>query len=116
MAKSERVITEYIDDMDNKPVAEDEVETVKFSVGNKTYQLDLRATNRVKFDKALAPFIEAAAVISNAKRPRQRAGTGSGRSKKELNEIREWATENGYEVSARGRVSATILEAYDSEH
>ncbi|WP_444546483.1 Lsr2 family DNA-binding protein [Brachybacterium paraconglomeratum] len=30
--------------------------------------------------------------------------------------IREWARENGHDVSDRGRLAATIIEAYDAAH
>ncbi|PPH24141.1 hypothetical protein C5C99_00370 [Rathayibacter sp. AY1C4] len=30
--------------------------------------------------------------------------------------VREWAAENGYDISSRGPVSAQILEAYDAAH
>lgn len=30
--------------------------------------------------------------------------------------IRDWAAENGYEVSARGRIPNDIVEAYNSAH
>jgi hypothetical protein len=38
--------------------------------------------------------------------------TGSGRSRGDTAAIREWATANGLEVSTRGRISSTVLEAY----
>jgi hypothetical protein len=37
----------------------------------------------------------------------------TGRSNRDQNQaIREWATKNGYEVSERGRIPATIVEAF----
>ncbi|NED60954.1 Lsr2 family protein, partial [Streptomyces sp. SID10244] len=30
--------------------------------------------------------------------------------------VREWAIDNGYEVSDRGRVPARIVEAYEAAH
>jgi hypothetical protein len=30
-----------------------------------------------------------------------------------LSQVRQWATENGYEVSSRGRIPANIVEAYE---
>jgi len=40
--------------------------------------------------------------------------TGSGRSRGETAAIREWANANGLEVSTRGRISSTVLEAYEN--
>ncbi|WP_314431798.1 histone-like nucleoid-structuring protein Lsr2, partial [Microbacterium lacticum] len=30
--------------------------------------------------------------------------------------VREWAAQNGYTVSERGRIPASVLEAYDATH
>ena len=40
--------------------------------------------------------------------------TGSVRSRGETAAIREWANANGLEVSTRGRISSTVLEAYEN--
>src|SRR3954454_24199365 len=37
-----------------------------------------------------------------------------GRPREETVAIREWATANGLEVSARGRISTTVLAAYEN--
>lgn len=48
--------------------------------------------------------------------PRQRgASTTDLRERRErLNEVREWARNNGHSVSDRGRVSAEVLAAFDN--
>lgn len=42
--------------------------------------------------------------------------SASGRSPEELATIREWASNNGIEVAAKGRVSKEVLEAFDKAH
>ena len=42
--------------------------------------------------------------------------TGSGRSKEQLQAVRDWAVKNGYDVAPRGRVKAEILDAFDAAH
>lgn len=120
MAKKTVTVTEYYDDMDQKIVGEDEVETIEFSVGSKSYILDVRPTNKAKFDKAVGPFIEAAAIVSGGRgRPKgtpTRKPSSSGHSKETLAQIRDWAGKNGYEVSPRGRVAAPILAAWEEAH
>jgi hypothetical protein len=37
-----------------------------------------------------------------------------GRPRAETAAIREWATANGLEVSTRGRIASTVLEAYEN--
>ena len=40
------------------------------------------------------------------------ARTGSGADRDQLRKMREWAKENGYNVSSRGRISQEIQDAY----
>jgi hypothetical protein len=40
--------------------------------------------------------------------------TCQGRPREQTAAIREWATANGLEVSTRGRISSTVLEAYEN--
>ena len=42
--------------------------------------------------------------------------TSSGKSPEELAAVREWAREQGHEVSDKGRVPKDILEAWDKRH
>jgi len=43
-----------------------------------------------------------------------RTSTGAGRPREETAAIRGWASANGLEVSTRGRISSTVLEAYEN--
>ena len=47
---------------------------------------------------------------STPSRKRRRAG------QQDYSGVREWAKENGYKVSDRGRVPASVLEAYEAAH
>lgn len=120
-----------IDDVDGKEIdANFEVPPVAFSFMGKNYEIDLRQANVEKFEKDLESWIKAATEVEEAprgpgRRPRaaspqasggSRPNTGSGRSKEELQNIRDWAVKNGHEVSPRGRIAAPILEAYDEAH
>jgi hypothetical protein len=90
-------------------------ETVTFALDGKTYEIDLNAKNAEKLRSALADF------VSSGRRTGGRSGRGKGRSgsassgggSQETAKIRAWAKENGYEVNDRGRVPATIREAYE---
>jgi hypothetical protein len=42
--------------------------------------------------------------------------TGSGKSKTELADVREWAARAGYVIGARGRIPRPVLDAYDAAH
>lgn len=66
--------------------------------------------------EALAPYIAAARSVSSrsastaAPRKRRRSG------QQDFSGIREWAKKNGYQVSERGRVPASVVEAYEAAH
>jgi hypothetical protein len=121
MARKETIITEYYDDIDGKPASEDELSTIEFGFQGSTYRIDLRDANAAKLEKALSPYLAAAAKVSGGRgRPKatgaKRTATGSGRSPEQLAAIRTWAKQEGYEVSDRGRVKAEIVEAFDAAH
>ncbi|MBB0998309.1 Lsr2 family protein [Dietzia maris] len=111
---AEKVIRILIDDISGEEIADGEGRRVVIGYEGASYQLDLSNENIEELEAALDPYIKAGKKLSNASRPRQRAASGSGRSTEELARVRAWAEENGYEVSARGRVRQEILDAYDA--
>lgn len=101
-----------VDDLDGGEA----VESVAFSLDGKSYEIDLSKKHAAALRDTFAPFVAGArragggpAVVS-----RQKASARTGRSRAETSAIREWATANGLEVSARGRISSTVLEAYEN--
>jgi hypothetical protein len=100
-----------LDDLDGGEAAE----SVAFSLDGKSYEIDLSEKNAAALRDAFAPFVSSArrgggSVV--AARPRM--STRAGRPREETAAIREWATANGLEVSARGRISTTVLAAYEN--
>ncbi len=107
-----KIVHQIIDDIDGTLLDPGEGESVHFSIDGKGYEVDLTEENARKLREALAPFISAGrrSVGSlSAKRARPTAS-----SSRDLAHVREWARENGYTVSDRGRVPATVLDAYDA--
>lgn len=111
----------YVDDLDGKDIAADELVTVRFTWSGKPLVLDLSSSNAAKFDKAIAKWVAAARPDEPVKRARNgRAATRGGRtstrtSNRRVNDtvaIRAWAAENGYALSARGRIPAEVIAAY----
>jgi Lsr2 len=109
-------ITQLTDDLDGTEA----VEEVTFTVRGTEYEIDLNAKNVAAFDKALERFIKAARTVRRA-RPSRTVATArsSSRSRSDRStrrdnptEIREWARSAGHEISNRGRISASIREAY----
>lgn len=104
----------FVDDLDGTPVDEDGG-TVRFSFDGVNYEIDLSTKNAEKFEKALAPYIEAGRKVrGGAASP---AGSSSPAKKSDpqrLKAIREWANANGHEVSSRGRIPQEVVDAYDA--
>ena len=128
---AERIVVQLVDDINGTELTDDTGERINFSVRGVDYQIDLSAANVAKFEKALAPYLDAATRVGGRRsrtqkpaEPSSRAaknGTPRGRAKKagksastkeQLAAIREWAQDNGYDVAARGRIKADIVEAY----
>jgi hypothetical protein len=103
-------ITVVRDDLDGSVIEEGQGETVRFSVNNTSYIMDLTTKNAAAFRDAIKPYIDAA-VKEVASLPRSASSAPKG-NKEELQKIRQWAKDNGYQVSDRGRVSAEIQSAY----
>jgi hypothetical protein len=101
------VIVELVDDYDGKSPAE---ETVQFSLDGVAYEIDLSASNALQLREVFERWRPHARRVG-----RVRLATGRPRSTKDrikANVIREWARNEGLEVSSRGRVSAEVAEAY----
>ena len=94
--------------------------TVEFVVSGTPYAIDLTEAELDTFNELLAPYVDAAQRLTLRGAPVTRttvASSGSGkRSKEQLTAIRSWAKKNGHAVSERGRISASVLDAYDASH
>lgn len=99
--------TVITDDIDGSPA-----ETVQFSYGGTSYEIDLGKKNRAALEKALKPWIEAARKAPGA----SRRGSGRGRASRSTNlaAVRAWAAENGHQVAPRGRISQDVMDAYEA--
>lgn len=108
MAQRVQVILE--DDVDSSPADE----TVTFGLDGVTYEIDLSTANAKRLRDDLASWVGHARRAGGRKTAaRSTARTGR---RRDLTAVREWARDNGYAVSDRGRVAAEILEAYDKAH
>lgn len=99
------------DDLDGSANAKE----VSFSLNGRSWVIDLSAKNRAALEKALKPYI--AKATEQGQRPRRGKATRSSsrpKSRSDLAAIREWAKDNGHQVSDRGRISADIQKAYDA--
>jgi hypothetical protein len=112
MAK--QIVTLLTDDLDGSEAAG----TVEFGLDGANYTIDLSEKNAAKLRKALDAYLAAASRVgrSNGRIPGRSTTAAPARTDREQNQtIREWATKNGYEVSERGRIPASIVEAFHSK-
>ena len=116
MAK--KVITLLTDDLDGSEADR----TVEFGLDGANYTIDLSDKNAGKLRKALEPYITAGsrlgrgAVDRRAGRSGRSPAAGSRSSREQNQAIREWAAKNGYEVSERGRIPTSVVEAFENAH
>lgn len=121
MAK--QVYVELVDDIDGAPIKTGKGETIGFSVDGVEYEIDLGVKNAKEFRKQLDYWAEHATKVSSrgkkatAKKSSATASTAStvpARDPLQIKAIREWANQNGFTVSSRGRIPADVEQAYNS--
>ncbi|GAA4486710.1 Lsr2 family protein [Microbacterium panaciterrae] len=107
-----KIIHQLVDDIDGSVLEVGEGETVHFSLDGNAFEIDLTDAHAAELRAALAPY-------TSTGRRTQRAGGGrpavtSKRPNRnpETASIRTWAGANGYKLSDRGRIPATVIEAY----
>ena len=109
-----QTVTTLVDDIDGST---DDVLTCAFGLGDSQFEIDLNAAHREELESALAKFVSAARQVRGDKPARPRRTAKSERTDREqTHAIRQWAKENGYEVSERGRISKTVVEAFEAAH
>lgn len=95
----------FTDDLNG---TQQDVKTVTFGFEGKTFEIDLGTLNRRNLERSLAKYMEAGRHVKSG-----RAVKGTG-AKRDLSPVRAWAKAQGMEVSDRGRISQTVLDAYSN--
>ena len=111
-----RIVHQLVDDLDGTVLEIGSGETVLFSLDGAAYEIDLTGENASALRDSLAPYVAAARSISSS---RTSSGTSGGSRRRRTGQqdysaVRAWAKSNGYKVSERGRVPASVLEAYEA--
>jgi hypothetical protein len=110
MAKKTIVTEEFTDDIDGSIA----VGTVRFAYDGNNYEIDLSKKNKSALDKALKPYVTAARKVKATRGTRGRASNVGAGKRGDLADIRAWAKAQGRAVSDRGRIPASVIEAFDS--
>ncbi|MCR5980528.1 Lsr2 family protein [Gordonia jinghuaiqii] len=110
-----------VDDLDGRELDPQDAQTVSWSWLGVDYEIDVSTANLEKIEQGkvtVAKLIKASTRVGGRRRSASRSKAGaSGSTDANVNAaIREWAADNGYEVSARGRIPNDIVEAYNSAH
>ena len=114
MARKVQVILS--DDLDENLPAD---ETVSFALDGTNYEIDLAERNANELRDAFSKYVAAARKVGRGTRAsgggRSRA-TGGRMDREQAGAIRDWARKNGHQVSDRGRIPASVVEAYEAAH
>ncbi len=114
-----RIVHQLVDDIDGTLLEAGEGETVLFSLDGVAYEIDLTDENAAALRGALERYTNAARTVSSSRATTTAASAGRKRRRsgqQDYSGVREWAKQNGYQVSERGRVPASVLEAYEAAH
>lgn len=116
---AQKTIVTLVDDLDGGTADE----TTSFGLDGATYTIDLSEKNATVLREALAPFVASARRTGGRATRRTstpaKAAAGTARrssSSDETAAIREWARNNGYQISDRGRIASTVVDAYNKAH
>lgn len=117
MAKQQKVTYVYTDDLTGEALTDGTVETVEFALDGVGYELDLSADNASSLRNDFAAWVGHARKTSSRQAPARRkavrssdvAATGD---REQNAAIREWARKHGHQVSERGRIRASVVEAF----
>jgi hypothetical protein len=112
---AQKVTVQLVDDLDGSQ--SNDISTVTFGLDGATYEIDLTEANADNLRKSLEEF------AAHARRTggRLQRGTASASpggsataSREQAQAVREWARRNGHEVSNRGRIPASLTEAFEA--
>lgn len=104
-----RTIVVRVDDLDGSDLGEGG-KTISLAYQGAEYQLDLSDENAAQLEAVLQPYLSAAQRVGGRRR-----NDGQRRPPSPDNSaVRQWAKENGHQVSDRGRISAEVLAAYSA--
>jgi Lsr2 len=123
---AQRTVVQLVDDIDGTQITDNQGETVTFGLDGATYEIDLTHENAQQLRNAVQVYIANARRVSGGRgRPaapanvptQRRGGASSGkRDPEQTKAIKEWARANGHKVAERGRISQSVIEAYEAAH
>lgn len=106
MAQKVNII--LVDDLDGSEATQ----TVTFGLDGSDYEIDLSDKHAEELRDALAAYVGHARKVGKGRGRSTSKAASSSSGSTDKAAVREWAKENGFEVSERGRIPANVEEAY----
>ncbi|PFG44925.1 Lsr2 protein [Georgenia soli] len=107
MAQKKHVV--LVDDIDGSPASE----TVLFGLDGVEYEIDLNEAHAGALRESFTEWIGHARKLAGRRKTGRRTGaSAAAASASDTAKVREWARQNGYTVSDRGRIPTSVREAY----
>lgn len=107
---AQRVQVQLVDDLNG----EEAQETVRFGVDGTDYEIDLTTENAQHLRSTLSEYVEKSRKAKGGRKTSSNSSTSISRTKREdTQQIRQWAQDNGYNPSSRGRITKSIIDAYN---
>jgi hypothetical protein len=101
---AQKVTVTMTDDIDGSKA----YETVAFRIDGTSYEIDLSKKNAAALRRVFTSYIEHA-----RRAPRGSRGGRPTRSRQRSPDVRAWAKSQGIQVSARGRIPASVVSQYE---
>lgn len=99
MTRIRRLI--HVDDLDRRPYAEGDGESVRFGLDGVEYEIDLADAHARDLRRLLARYVAAARPLGPPVAPRN-----------DLDDVRTWARRHGYVVSPSEPIPWKVLDAW----
>lgn len=111
---AQKIIVQLHSDLSEVEIPQGEGSTVNFSFQGRNFEIDLSDKELAEFEEVLDVYMthgRRATKTRSASAPV--ASSNANANRERLQNIREWAKENGHEVSERGRIKQDLMDAYD---
>lgn len=113
---AQKVSVQIVDDIDGGEATQ----TVPFALDGVTYEIDLSDDNAGALREELERFIDASRRVGGRKvkvatgQSTVVGGTAKPTDRERNQQVRAWASANGYAIAERGRIPNEIYEAFDN--
>lgn len=117
---AQKVLVQFVDDLDG--TENEEIETLSFGMDGVQYEIDLGAENSARLRESVAPYIDSARRVGGrlkrgtATKASSPAKTASSAAREQTRAIRDWARQQGHDLSDRGRIPGHIIQAFEEAH